>query len=73
MQFFKIGGPEERMPLPVIHAFGYLKKAAATVNQDFGLDQKVAKAICQAAGSFILCTHISICGNIHGTKLHYLF
>uniref|UniRef100_A0A914RLP6 fumarate hydratase n=1 Tax=Parascaris equorum TaxID=6256 RepID=A0A914RLP6_PAREQ len=26
---FKIGGPEERMPLPVIHAFGILKKAAA--------------------------------------------
>jgi len=23
---FKIGGPEERMPLPVIHALAYLKK-----------------------------------------------
>lgn len=51
---FKIGGPEERMPLPVIHAFGYLKKAAAIVNQDFGLDSKVANAIVQAAGLFIL-------------------
>lgn len=47
---FKIGGPEERMPLPVIHAFGILKKAAAQVNQEFGLDAKLAKAICQAAG-----------------------
>uniref|UniRef100_F1L9V2 Fumarate hydratase n=1 Tax=Ascaris suum TaxID=6253 RepID=F1L9V2_ASCSU len=46
---FKIGGPEERMPLPVIHAFGILKKAAAQVNQEFGLDAKLAKAICQAA------------------------
>uniref|UniRef100_A0A914YRB9 fumarate hydratase n=1 Tax=Panagrolaimus superbus TaxID=310955 RepID=A0A914YRB9_9BILA len=53
MQNFKIGGPEERMPLPVIHAFGYLKKAAAIVNQDFGLDAKVAKAIVQAADEVI--------------------
>uniref|UniRef100_A0AC34GFC1 Fumarate lyase N-terminal domain-containing protein n=1 Tax=Panagrolaimus sp. ES5 TaxID=591445 RepID=A0AC34GFC1_9BILA len=53
MQNFKIGGPEERMPLPVIHAFGYLKKAAAIVNQDFGLDGKVAKAIVQAADEVI--------------------
>lgn len=50
MQNFKIGGPEERMPLPVIHAFGYLKKSAAIVNQQFGLDPKLAKAIIQAAG-----------------------
>uniref|UniRef100_A0A1I7X2U1 Uncharacterized protein n=1 Tax=Heterorhabditis bacteriophora TaxID=37862 RepID=A0A1I7X2U1_HETBA len=28
---FKIGGSEERMPLPVVHAFGILKKAAAVV------------------------------------------
>uniref|UniRef100_A0A914HAG3 fumarate hydratase n=1 Tax=Globodera rostochiensis TaxID=31243 RepID=A0A914HAG3_GLORO len=53
MQFFKIGGPEERMPLPVIRAFGYLKKAAATVNQDFGLDPKLTTAICQAADDVI--------------------
>jgi len=53
MQNFKIGGPEERMPLPVIHAFGYLKKAAAIVNQDFGLDPKLAKAIIQAADEVI--------------------
>ncbi|KAE9549255.1 hypothetical protein FO519_007533 [Halicephalobus sp. NKZ332] len=53
MQNFKIGGPEERMPLPVIHAFGYLKKAAAVVNQEFGLDPKLAKAIVQAADEVI--------------------
>jgi fumarate hydratase, class II len=53
MQFFKIGGPEERMPLPVIRAFGYLKKAAATVNQEYGLDGKLVSAISQAAGKHI--------------------
>lgn len=53
MQFFKIGGPEERMPLPIIHAFGYLKKAAASVNQEFGLDPKLVSAISQAADEVI--------------------
>jgi len=50
---FKIGGIEERMPLPVIHAFGILKKAAALVNTEFGLDKKLTDAICQAAGQSI--------------------
>jgi fumarate hydratase, class II len=58
MQFFKIGGPEERMPLPIIRAFGYLKKAAASVNQEFGLDPKVVFAISQAAG--LLLFYLSI-------------
>lgn len=47
---FKIGGPEERMPLPVVHAFGILKKAAALVNTEFGLDKNLADAISKAAG-----------------------
>ena len=34
--------------LPVIKAFGILKKAAAEVNQDFGLDPKLAQAISRA-------------------------
>uniref|UniRef100_A0A3Q3BKW3 Fumarate lyase N-terminal domain-containing protein n=1 Tax=Kryptolebias marmoratus TaxID=37003 RepID=A0A3Q3BKW3_KRYMA len=46
---FKIGGPSERMPLQVIKAFGILKKAAAQVNKDYGLDPKIADAIIQAA------------------------
>ena len=29
---FKIGGERERMPIPVIRAFGVLKKCAAKVN-----------------------------------------
>ena len=36
--------------LPVIHAFGYLKRACAEVNkQHYGLDAKIADAIVQAA------------------------
>jgi fumarate hydratase class II len=46
---FKIGGERERMPLPVVRAFGILKKAAATSNIAYGLDEKKAKAIIQAA------------------------
>jgi fumarate hydratase class II len=46
---FAIGGPAERMPVPIIHAFGYLKRAAAEVNVEFGLDPGKAKAIIEAA------------------------
>lgn len=47
---FKIGGPAARMPVPVVRAFGVLKKAAAIVNESYGaLDPKVADAIKQAA------------------------
>ncbi|KAI8112645.1 hypothetical protein M9434_003966 [Picochlorum sp. BPE23] len=47
---FKIGGPTERMPEPVIKAFGVLKGAAAQVNMDLGvLEPKVGKAIVSAA------------------------
>uniref|UniRef100_A0A8C1N3V4 Fumarate hydratase, mitochondrial n=1 Tax=Cyprinus carpio TaxID=7962 RepID=A0A8C1N3V4_CYPCA len=46
---FKIGGATERMPIQVIKAFGILKKAAAEVNKDYGLDPKIADAIIKAA------------------------
>lgn len=46
---FAIGGPSERMPLPIIHAFGALKRAAAIVNKQFGLDPAVSASIVQAA------------------------
>uniref|UniRef100_A0AAY5L6X0 Fumarate hydratase, mitochondrial n=1 Tax=Esox lucius TaxID=8010 RepID=A0AAY5L6X0_ESOLU len=46
---FKIGGPSERMPIQVIKAFGILKRAAAEVNKDYGLDPRLADAIIQAA------------------------
>ncbi|XP_066483997.1 fumarate hydratase, mitochondrial [Tiliqua scincoides] len=46
---FKIGGVTERMPVQVIRAFGILKQAAAEVNQDYGLEPKIANAIIKAA------------------------
>ena len=50
---FAIGGESERMPLPVIKAFGILKKSAALANIDYGLDKKIADAISQAADEVI--------------------
>jgi len=51
---FPIGDKgSERMPLPIIKAFGILKKAAAEVNVEFGLDPKVAGAISKAADEVI--------------------
>jgi fumarate hydratase class II len=55
LQFFDIGGPTERLPPPLIKAFGVLKKAASIVNAEYGLDPKVAGAIQQAADD--VCIH----------------
>jgi len=37
------------MPLPVVRAFGILKKSAAVANANYGLDASKSKAIIQAA------------------------
>lgn len=50
---FPIGGPTERMPKPVVQAMGILKKAAAEVNKEFGLDPKISDAISKAADDVI--------------------
>ncbi|EIW69029.1 hypothetical protein TREMEDRAFT_44268 [Tremella mesenterica DSM 1558] len=50
---FDIGGPTERMPPPLIKAFGVLKKAAAHVNQTYGLPIEIADAISAAADEVI--------------------
>ncbi|XP_044731320.1 fumarate hydratase, mitochondrial-like [Chrysoperla carnea] len=50
---FPIGVDTERMPLPVIKAMGVLKKAAALVNKEYGLDAKIADAIAKAADDVI--------------------
>src|SRR5689334_9431895 len=48
LQNFRISG--ERMPLPLIHALGLVKRAAAEVNHDLGsLDAKLADAIAAIA------------------------
>ena len=49
LQNFDIGGPTERLPPPLIKAFGVLKKAAAIVNIGYGMDPKIGKAIQEAA------------------------
>jgi fumarate hydratase class II len=49
LQNFDIGGERERMPEPLIKAFGVLKKAAAQVNVQYGLDPKIGDAIQKAA------------------------
>ncbi|KAI5294659.1 fumarase fum1, partial [Ascosphaera acerosa] len=46
---FNINQPQDRMPAPIIRAFGILKGAAAKVNEQFGLDPKISAAIQQAA------------------------
>lgn len=46
---FNIGGPTERMPMPIVYGFAILKGAAAKVNVQYGLDQKISLAIQQAA------------------------
>ncbi len=49
---FRIG--EERMPRPLIHALGLVKRAAAEVNHELGsLDARRAKAIIAAAQEII--------------------
>ncbi|MCJ1308729.1 fumarase fum1 [Agyrium rufum] len=49
LENFRINQPQDRMPPPVVRAFGILKGAAATVNMGFGLDPKLGQAIQQAA------------------------
>ncbi|OMO50500.1 Fumarate lyase [Corchorus capsularis] len=49
LQNFEIGGDRERMPEPIIRAFGVLKKCAAKVNMEYGLDVTIGKAIMEAA------------------------
>ncbi|KAG2200436.1 hypothetical protein INT46_002069 [Mucor plumbeus] len=53
LQNFDIGGQHERMPEPLIRAFGVLKKAAATVNMTYGMDATVGEAIQKAADEVI--------------------
>ncbi|KAK9139280.1 hypothetical protein Scep_008961 [Stephania cephalantha] len=49
LQNFDIGGERERMPEQIVRAFGILKKCAAKVNMEYGLDPTIGKAIIQAA------------------------
>ncbi|KAG0246780.1 fumarate hydratase [Mortierella sp. GBAus27b] len=53
LQNFNIGGPTERMPEPLVKAFGVLKRAAAEVNMTYGLDKTVGGAIVKASDEVI--------------------
>ncbi|CAO3607139.1 unnamed protein product [Cunninghamella blakesleeana] len=53
LENFEIGDIGERMPLPLIKGLAILKKAAAKVNTEYGLDIKVGDAIQQAAQEVI--------------------
>ena len=51
---FNINQPHDRLPPPVVRAFGILKRAAATVNMELGaLDPKIGQAIEKAADEVI--------------------
>lgn len=53
IQNFRIGG--QTMPLPLIHAFGILKKSAALANVKLGvLESKIADAIVKAADEVVV-------------------
>lgn len=45
MQNFDIAKDTDKMPIPIVHSFGILKKCAAKVNLRYGLDKKVCTYI----------------------------
>lgn len=53
LQNFDIGGATERMPAPLIKGMAILKKAAAIVNKQYGLNPDVSRVIAQAADEII--------------------
>ena len=56
IQNFRIG--TDRMPIPLVHALGLVKQAAALVNRDLGeLDGRVADAVAAAAADVVLGRH----------------
>ncbi|ARR54094.1 class II fumarate hydratase [Rhizorhabdus wittichii DC-6] len=46
-------GPEERMPIGIVHALALVKRAAARVNRRHGLDPRLADAIEAAAAEVV--------------------
>eukprot|EP00566_Odontella_aurita_P012456 CAMPEP_0113592520 /NCGR_PEP_ID=MMETSP0015_2-20120614/37891_1 /TAXON_ID=2838 /ORGANISM="Odontella" /LENGTH=485 /DNA_ID=CAMNT_0000499063 /DNA_START=72 /DNA_END=1529 /DNA_ORIENTATION=- /assembly_acc=CAM_ASM_000160 len=54
IQNFPIGGPESRMPLPIVYAQATLKKCCALYNKDAGrMDASIADSIAAAADEVI--------------------
>ncbi|CAF4410177.1 unnamed protein product [Rotaria sp. Silwood2] len=53
MKHFNIGLSTDQMPLPMIEAFGLIKKVSAMVNVYFGLEKNISTAIIQACDDII--------------------
>lgn len=49
VQNFDIARDTDRMPIPIVRAFGVLKKCCAKVNLRYGLDPKISDAIVKAS------------------------
>ena len=48
LENFRINQPQDRMPPPIVKAFGILKGAAATVNMRYGLGMRPRRMRCDA-------------------------
>lgn len=59
LENFRINQPQDRMPPPIVKAFGILKGAAATVNMRYGLGELQPEYMLPSSG---LCH----CGNAVG-------
>lgn len=53
LQNFDIARDTDRMPRPLVRAFGILKKSAARANLKYGLEPKIAEAVIKAADEVI--------------------
>lgn len=53
VQNFDIARDTDRMPIPIVRAFGVLKKCCAIVNLRYGLDPKISEAIVKASDEVI--------------------
>ncbi|KAI9857596.1 MAG: fumarase fum1 [Trichoglossum hirsutum] len=49
LENFEINQPQDRMPAPIVRAFGILKGAAATVNMTYGLGKAIQQAAAEVA------------------------
>jgi len=53
VQNFDIARDTDHMPIPIVRAFGVLKKCCAKVNLRYGLDPKISDAIVRASDEVI--------------------
>ena len=61
LENFKINQPQDRMPPPIVRAFGILKGAAATVNMKFGLGASSELELCSSSTLCLLSYILTRC------------